>query len=131
MKHNINELYRVYNTVNNKSRLVTLEYVQANNIAIPSHRDRDNHLVYATTESYHTNNNKPLRVLDVNDTIKLVYLFGEKTYFDSQEELDAYREEYKREQTLSIERNKVKKEILAKLDNMSTSELIKILEGLN
>lgn len=130
MKHNIEELYRVYNNTNNKSKLVTLEYVQANNIATPSLRDKNKHLVYARPEIAHVNNNKPVKVLDVNDTIKLVYLFGEKTYFDSQEELDAYRQEFQKEQALSKERNAVKKEILAKLEGFSTEELKKILEGL-
>lgn len=130
MKHDMNELYTVYNSMNNKTKLVTLAFIQENNIPTPKWTDRHEHLVYAHACSSHLTSKKPLRALDAHEEIKLVYLFGESTWFDTQEELDAYREEYHTQRAQEIARNKVKKEIAAILDTMTIEELRTVLATL-
>lgn len=130
MMHEINEIYVVYNSVNKKTANVTRAYVEAYAIPVPNFRDRDKHLVYARPMSSHINANKPLSVRDIDDKIKLIYLFGEKTWFDSQEELDAYRAEYHKERSAMIAKNKLIKAVTEKLQAMSAEEIAKILETL-
>lgn len=130
MKHSIRELYNLRNS-NNRS-LMTEEYCKANGIIIATDRAvwkacQKNGAIYAMSAISHNNNNKPVKVLDVNG-IKLIYLFGEKTYFDTQEELDNYREIFHAEQTKEREINKLKKELLAKVAEKSAEELKKIIE---
>lgn len=130
MMHEINEIYVIYNSVNKKTANATKAYVEAYNIPIPARRETENHLVYARPMSSHVNANKPLSVRDINDEIKLIYLFGEKTWFDSQEELDAYRAEYHKERNAAIAKNKLIKAVAEKLQEMSAEEIAKILKTL-
>ena len=130
MMHEISEIYVIYNSVNRKEVRATKAYVEAYAIPIPHFRDRNTHLVYARPMSSHVNANKPLAVRDIDDKIKLIYLFGEKTWFDSQEELDAYRAEYHKERNAMIAKNKLIKAVTEKLQAMSAEEIVKILETL-
>lgn len=130
MKHSIEELYSLRNSDNRS--LMTKEYCKANGIIIATDRAvwkacQKSRATYAMHAHSHHNNNKPVKVLDVNG-IKLIYLFGEKTYFDTQEELDSYREVFHKEQAKEREINKLKKELLAKMKGMSAEELKKIIE---
>ncbi|MBR2433184.1 MAG: hypothetical protein IKB21_01085 [Clostridia bacterium] len=130
MKHSIEELYSLRN--GNHRSLMTKEYCKANGIIIATDRAvwkacQKSGAIYAMPAHSHNNNNKPVKVLDVNG-IKLIYLFGEKTYFDTQEELDSYREVFHKEQAKEREINKLKKELLAKVEGMSAEELKKIIE---
>lgn len=131
MKHSIEEIYIVHSNVSGANVMVTEQYVIANNIPTPKHRERSQHLVYARPLLSHLNHNKPIAVRDVDDVTKLIYLFGEKSWFDSQEELDAYRVEYQRERALSIAKNKLKKAIGEKLDDLSIEELETMLLALS
>lgn len=131
MKHSIKEIYIVHSNLSGTNLMVTEQYVMANNIPTPNHRDRAKHLVYARPLLSHLNHNKPIAVRDVNDEMKLIYLFGEKSWFESQEELDEYRAEYQRERAESIEKNKVKKAVIEKLDEMSKTELESLLVALS
>jgi hypothetical protein len=130
MKHSIEELYSLRNSDNRS--LMTEEYCKANGIIIATDRAvwracQKSGATYAMHAHSHQNNNKPVKVLDVNG-IKLIYMFGEKTYFDTQEELDSYREVFHAEQAKEREINKLKKELLAKVEGMSAEELKKIIE---
>lgn len=131
MKHSIQEIYIVHSNVSGANIMVTEQYVVANGIPTPKYRERSKHLVYAHPLSSHLNHNKPIAVRDVDDATKLIYLFGEKSWFDSQEELDAYRAEYQRERALSIAKNKLKKAIGEKLDDLSIEELEAMLLALS
>ena len=130
MKHSIEELYRLPNSDNRS--LMTKEYCKANGIVIVTDRAvwkacQKNGAIYAMHAHSHQNNNKPVKVLDVNG-IKLIYLFGEKTYFDTQEELDSHRKAFQEQQAKEREINRLKKELLAKVEGMSAEELKKIIE---
>jgi hypothetical protein len=130
MKHNINELYTLENVTTAK-KIATLEYCKANAIPVVSWKlaqvcRRDN-IPCAIPCSHYVSNGKPLRVLDENGS-KFVYMFGEKTYFDTQEELDSHRKAFQEQQAKEREINKLKKELLAKVEGMSAEELKKIIE---
>lgn len=130
MKHSIEELYSLRNSDNRS--LITEEYCKANGIIIATDRAvwkacQKSGEIYAMHAHSHQNNNKPVKVLDVNG-IKLIYLFGEKTYFDTQEELDSHRKAFQEQQAKEREINKLKKELLAKVEGMSAEELKKIIE---
>ena len=130
MKHSIEELYSLRN--GNHRSLMTKEYCKANGIIIATNREvwkacQKSGVIYAMHAHSHNNNNKPVKVLDVNG-IKLIYLFGEKTYFDTQEELDSHRKVFQEQQAKEREINRLKKELLAKVEGMSAEELKKIIE---
>ena len=126
MKHYINEIYKL-----NSGKLVTEEYCEVNNIAILTNKEcrklEVKPEVFAKECRSHINNNKPVKVLDVNGD-KLIYLFGEKTWFDTAEELAKHREEYQAERKASAEKTKIKKDINEILNTMSIEELTKVLE---
>lgn len=95
MKHSINELLTL-NNYNKQKPLATREFCIKNNIPIITIKQRNRETkwqyeTYAIYTPYKENNGRPKKVLDV-DGIKLIYLYGEKTYFDTEEELKAYRE---------------------------------------
>ena len=110
MKHSINELYRVQGA----NHLLTKEAVEL------LHRP-----VYKATHKVHSKDE--VRIYDV-DCIKTIYMFGEKTWFDTQEELNEHRAQYRKEQEAEMARNKVKRAIMAKLENMPIEQLQRILE---
>lgn len=114
MLHNINELYRAQGS----NKLLTKEAGEI----VQKHRP-----VYKVHHYIH--HKDAVNVYDV-DGVKTIYMFGEKTWFDTQEELDAHRAAYQKEQEKLKERNKIKKSIIAKLDNMTTEQLQAILESL-
>lgn len=68
-------------------------------------------------------------VYDV-DGMKTIYMFGEKTWFDTQEELNEHRAKYQEEQNIKRERNKLKNAIIAELDKMSIEQLKAMLENM-
>ena len=112
MIHDIDELYRIQGS----NKLLTKEAAELLHL----HRYRATHKTHPTDE---------VKVYDV-DSIKIIYMFGEKTWFDTQEELNAYRIAYHKEQEIKRERSKVKQAIIAELDNMSTEQLKAILENM-
>lgn len=134
MMHSISEIYTLYNC-ENKIRYATAEYVEANKISAPDDYRMYRKMLAAGIRcthptNSHMNNNKPVKILDVNG-IKEIYLFGEKTWFDTAEELAAHREEYQRECAEQKAKNKVKKEIISILDGMELQDLEILLAKLS
>ena len=132
MMHSINEIYTIYNTTN-KIHYATKDYCVANNIPMVTSKEctkmRSNGTVCAHTTSYHVNNNKPVKVLDV-DGIKLIYLYGEKTWFDTEEELINHRAVEQAKRVINAEQNRLKKLINDRLDGMSVEQLEMLLARL-
>lgn len=132
MMHSINEIYTVYNGAE-KIRYVTKEYLVANGIPTPKYKELRTMervgLVYAHKVLSHCNNNKPVKVLDV-DGVKLIYLYGEKTWFDTLEERDEYREEQAMIREKEKQLNKVKKAIIERLETMSLKQLNEVLASM-
>lgn len=112
MIHSITELYKVQGT----SALITKEASEI--IKRPTYKAQ-----------YKTHPKDAVTVYDVDGT-KTIYMFGEKTWFDTQEELNEYRAAYQKEQEAKRERNKVKNAIIAELDKMSIEQLKTTLEDI-
>ena len=132
MKHEINEVMYIWNTTGN--HYATVEYCKANNIPMPTTREecrafRKSEEMYATPARSHNSVTGPVSFLDVNGK-KIAYLFGSYTWFDTQEEIDEYRKEWRKKEEEKMARNKLKKAIAEKLDQMSLEEIEKILKNL-
>lgn len=128
MKHSINELYTLHNYHHNP-HLATRKFVESQGLPIgkSSYHMRGYDGPYAVPTPYLIHHSDEVKVAD-KDGIKIVFLFGEKTWFDTQEELNEHRAQYQIERQALIERTKIKKAILQKLENMTTNELIEVLK---
>lgn len=111
MRHTVTELYRT-----NEKGYYTEDYIKAN--GIKEYR-KIMHLI-----------GKDAVKINTATGIKTVYFYGEKTWFDTKEERDAYREETNRERAEMISKNKVIKAINEKLNTMTEEELNKLLQTL-
>lgn len=91
MKHSINELYKI----KGKNGLFTAEAVKFINHA-PLHKAK---LGDASQAIYKVAQAKPFRIYKDIDRkeFQLGYLYGEKIWFDTKEELENYREELRRQ----------------------------------
>ena len=112
MKHTMNELYKA----KNKSTLYTEDYVKANKIADVR---QVGYLV-----------NKDELKIQTMEGIKFGYAYGEKTWFDTKEERDVYREEQAKARAEMVAKNKVIKAINEKLKEMDEAELLELLKNL-
>lgn len=111
MRHTVTELYRT-----SEKGYYTEDYIKAN--GIKEYR-KVMHLIGKDAVKIHT-----------ATEIKTVYFYGEKTWFDTKEERDTYREETNRERAEMISKNKVIKAINEKFATMTEEELIKLLQTL-
>lgn len=130
MKHEITELFRLEN-VATANKLATLAYCKANNIPVVDYKTSricaKENIPCAITATSVQDPYKPMRVLDENG-FKVIYVFGSYTYFDTQEELDSHRKAFQEQQAKEREFNKLKKELLAKVEKMSAEELKNLIE---
>lgn len=128
MKHSINEIFSIHNAKNNKKVLATRRYIETNSIfVITRSHESEGHLVWARPLSSHMNYGKPLKVLDLED-IKLVWLYGEKTWFDTEEELSAHRIIVAAEMAENHIRNLAKRGLAEMIDGMSVEEVKAFME---
>ena len=125
MKHSIKELYKI-----NGKGIYSWDYIEANNI--PKAKSCSGEDGYR--EQLYVNSNKGILKVTTTEGIKIVYLYGEKTWFDSEEERDAYRVERAAEREHLIKRNKVLKiineKIATHLDTLTTEQLEALLATL-
>lgn len=119
MKHTVNELYKI-----NGVKLYTKDYIEANNIPKCKRYDREEGWSMA---HYLGTGKDEIRIYTAQG-LKIAYAYGEKTWFDTREERDAYRAEQKIARENAGRRNKVVKAITDKLASMSEEELIALLE---
>lgn len=123
MKHSINEIYKVHNPETNKTYYATKRHVEINEIFIAKRlRDIPDEKEWAQPVLYHVNNNKPMKVRDLYD-IKLIWLYGEKVWFDTEKELVQYRAELAAEKELTKRRARALAEIMWQLESMGIEEL--------
>lgn len=121
MKHNVKELYKV-----NGEKFYTEDYLAKYDIPKAKAYTCENGWSVAR---YLTSGADEFRIYTVNG-VKIAYAYGEKTWFDTREERDAYRAEQKVIREASGRKNKVIKEITAKLNEMSEEELVNLLKTL-
>ena len=75
--------------------------------------------------NYNTPNKASFEYITING-VKTAWQFGEKTFFDTEEERDAAREEYRQ----TREQMKYRNELLKKIQELSTEELEKIIKNI-
>ena len=123
MKHSINEIFAICNAKGDQRVLATRRYIETNGVFVVTRpRESEGHLVWAHPLSSHLNHGKALKVLDL-EGIKLVWLYGEKTWFDTEEELAQYRAEVATETELARRKKKALAEIMAQFENLSVDTL--------
>jgi hypothetical protein len=75
--------------------------------------------------NYNTPSKASFEYITING-VKTAWQFGEKTFFDTEEERDATREEYRQ----TREQMKYRNELLKKIQELSTEELEKIIKNI-
>jgi hypothetical protein len=125
MWHNVTELYEIKTDKTKKyytkSYMVEHGYIKDNTQLVSNRLWRKCSNIYSKTE---------ITVYDANNKTFTIYLYGEKTWFYSQEERDSYRQQRKIEYETLKMKNKVLKAIAEKLDNNTLEELTELLEKL-
>lgn len=128
MKHSINEIFCIYNSANSKRVLATRRYIETNGVFVVTRpHESKGLLVWARPLGYHVNSGKPLKVLDL-ENVKLAWLYGEKTWFDTEEELSAHRILVAAEMAENRIRNLAKKGLAEMIDEMSVEEVKAFME---
>ena len=119
MKHNVNELYKI-----NGVKFYTEDYIKANNI--PKGQPYTSTNGWSVARSLGTNKDS-FRIY-TTEGVKVAYAYGEKTWFDTKEERDAYREDQTVARANATRKNKLLKLINEHLATMSEEELVELLE---
>lgn len=128
MQHDINEIFSIYSTKSKKVVLATRRYVETNGIFVTRFsREVGDHLIWARPLGSRINNGKPLKALDL-EGVKLVWLYGEKTWFDTEEELAAHRILESAKRAENRIRNLAKKGLADLIDGMSVEEVKAFME---
>jgi len=112
MMHEITELRRI-----NNRKLYTADYLEMNGLT-----KKDTDPVYYVIADEIT--------INTAAGITKGYMYGEKTWFDSRAERDAYRMMRNAERAEELKRNKIIKAITAKCKEMTTEELEFLLENI-
>lgn len=127
MKHSVNELYHIPERYGHH---YTREGLAAAGIQIaPPRTTRHNTPGMARAHGYLQNSKGYITIHDAEGD-RVVYLYGEKTWFDAKEERDAYRAAANAEYERTKARNRIKREICDLLDSMSFEDMKKTLEML-
>lgn len=113
MKHSINELYKI----NGKQGVFTADAVRGLTNVYPLPANPEPKKGYRFV---YTNREKTVR--------KMVFTYGEKTWFDTEEERDAYREEQNIVRKEKSSRAAIKREIDKELSSCDLEKLKKVLE---
>ena len=111
MKHSVNELYKI-----SGKGYYTEDYI------------KEKYFVGAVSKVYYIGARDTAKIKTAK-YIKEIYLYGEKTWFDTREERDAYREEANKNHTKMVSKNKVIKLINEKLKGMTEEELNELLQA--
>lgn len=119
MRHDVRELYKI-----NDVKFYTEDYLETNNIPKANRRT---HTTGWSVALYLGTNKDDFRIYTA-DGIKIGYAYGEKTWFDTREERDAYRAEQAIARAESARKNKIIKLIHEALTEMSEEELLEVLE---
>lgn len=130
MKHDYNTIFTLTQTATGKHVYCTEEYANFYGLEETPRQKRGEQKVALEVRRHGTfSGTDKLKVYDV-EGVRTVYVFGAYLWFDTEEERNAHKEQARIEREKEIERNKVKKAIIEKLDRMSKADLEKILKNL-
>lgn len=120
MKHTINELYKI-----NGEKFYTADYIAKHSIPKAKKYGAE-----GWSRCYGLGADKGTKNIYTADGRKTVYTYGEKTYFDTAEERDAYREQQQNERAELAKKNRLLKAINCYYQSMSVEELEKVLANI-
>ena len=120
MMHTIKELYKI-----NGEKFYTADYITAHNIPKATGYNEQ-----GWSKCYGLGTDRGTKNIHTADGVKTVYTYGEKTWFDTAEERDAYREEQKIARAELNKKNKMLKAIMEHYQSMSVEELEKVLANI-
>lgn len=120
MMHTHEELVKI-----NGTKLYTMDYVQKHNIPKATKYGEE-----GWCRCYGLGTDKGTKNIHTAEGVKVVYTYGEKTWFDTQEERDNYRAMRNAERVKETKKNKTLAAITEKLKMLSNDDLEKILATL-
>ena len=120
MMHTYEELYKI-----DGQKFYTRAYIEVNNIPKAKRYDRE-----GWSKCYSLGSNKD--TINIYTALGVIkgYVYGEKTWFDTEEERDTYRAERNAERAEETKRNKMLKVIMEHYKTLSTEELEKMVATL-
>lgn len=127
MKHNVEELYRVHHC-SGKSILATLEFCNINDICFGRREAKEKGKKLFAINCSHIEGDK-IKIYDTDDVF-FGYVGSTQTWFDNEEERQEYKAQKRKEREEFLAWNKIKKEIISKLDEKTTKELLQILQSM-
>lgn len=128
MIHNYDELYRV--SYNNKTIYCTKAFINLNDLPIGKRQAKEKgKTLYAIQCLSLSGCAEHLTIYDGLERRK-IWVYGAHKWFDNEEERNLYRVEAQKEREEFLAWNKVKKEIIAKLEDKTKEELEEILARL-
>lgn len=120
MMHSYKELYKI-----NGQKFYTEDYILAHNIPKAKRYGEE-----GWSNCYGLGTDTGTKTIYTAEGKRTVYTYSEKTWFDTEEERDAYRAERNAERAEETKRNKMIKAITEHLKTLSTEELEKIVATL-
>lgn len=119
MMHSMDELYKI-----NGQKFYTKDYIIAHNV--PKRKSFGSNEGWSLA-LYACANKKGYITIITADGEKKGYLFGERAWFDTEEERDAYRAQRNAQMAENSKRNKMLKAIMVHYESMSTEELEQVV----
>ena len=121
MMHTDKELYKI-----NGQKLYTADYITANNVPKATREDST-----GWSKCYGMGTDKGTKNIYTAKGKKVIYTYGEHTWFDTAEERDAHREAMNQERAETNKRNKMLAAIMEHYKSMSNEELANVVATLN
>jgi hypothetical protein len=128
MIHNYNELFTVHH--GNKTIYCTQAFLNLNDIPVGKRAAKEQNKTLFAIPCYSLSGCAEHITIYDGAEHKRVWVYGAYKWFDTEEERDLYRVEAQKEREEFLAWNKVKKEIIAKLEDKTKEELEEILARL-
>jgi hypothetical protein len=112
-------------TANNKKVYCSRLFLEKNGLTVT---DRGDHTTakIRVSKCFGVTNKNTIKVLFASGE-RTVYIYGSYHWFDSERERDEYKAQAQAEYKAMVERNKVQKAIVSKLDTMTKEQLESVL----
>lgn len=122
MKHNIEELY----DIEGMNGLYSEDYLDKHFVQVETFNRRLPHWREGKAHKARSRSNAGTLKVHTANGVKVIYMIGEYTWYDTEEERDAVRVENQKKR----EENARRREALAKLEKLSTANLEKLVAKL-
>lgn len=126
MKHSVKELYIIRH--NDKRIFATLAFCNSNDICTSRREAKEKGKTLFAYQAFHLEGDK-IKIYDTDEML-CGYIGSTTVWFDTETERNDYKIQAKKEREEFLAWNKIKKEIIAKLDSKTAEELTQILASL-